>query len=250
MYNINVSDFKEAVSILANDRKQKILEFLSYQQRASLEELQSITETSVSTIRRDLNELEEEGLLRRIHGGAELLKDLSAELSILEKSSKNVHEKLIIAQKAVKKIANGDTIYLDAGTTTGALVNEINQLNSRLTVVTNSVTHASQLNNPSVNVIILGGMIKKSTDSVIGGRALEQLGTYRFNVAFLGANGFDEKNGAMTPDSEEAAIKRRAIMQSEMSYILLDQSKLGQTSFVQFARTEEIELLTDKAEQE
>lgn len=67
---------------------------------------------------------------------------------------------------------------------------------------------------------------------------------------FWEQTGLMKKNGAMTPDSEEAAIKRRAIIQSEMSYILLDQSKLGQTSFVQFARTEEIELLTDKAEQE
>ncbi|MQW38913.1 DeoR family transcriptional regulator [Lactococcus hircilactis] len=231
--------------MLANDRKQKILAHLNQHVRATLEELQSLTDSSVSTIRRDLNELEEDQLLRRIHGGAELLQDFSTELTMIEKYSKNVQEKFIIAKKAVKKIANGDTIYLDAGTTTGALIPEMNQLNIHLTVVTSSATHASLLTNEKINVYILGGMIKKSTDSVIGGLALDQLRTYRFNVAFLGANGFDAQNGAMTPDSEEAAIKRQAVLQSQQSYLLMDRSKLGQTSFVRFATKDEVEVITE-----
>lgn len=231
--------------ILANDRKQKILDCLAVNRRATLEELQQLTDSSVSTMRRDLNELEADKLLRRVHGGAELLQDFSEELSIFEKSSKNVQEKINIAQQAVKKISAGDTIYLDAGTTTGAMIPELQKLNFKLTIVTNSVTHASLFSATHFNVYILGGLIKKTTDSVVSSWALGQLANYRFNVAFLGGNAYDENIGAMTPDSEEAAIKRKVIEQSDMSYLLIDKSKVGQTSFVRFAFPEDVEVITE-----
>lgn len=223
-----------------------ILELLKQKQRATLEELQELTESSASTIRRDLNELEEEQQLRRIHGGAERIQDFSDELSYFEKSTKNVQEKQNIAKKALKKIANGDTIYLDAGTSTGTLIAELNGLKMKVTVVTNSVTHASLLINEQIRVYILGGLIKKSTDSVIGEQALNQLKNYCFNVAFIGANGYDPENGAMTPDTEEAAVKRTAILQADSSYLLIDKSKIGQRSFVCFASADEIEIITDE----
>ncbi len=231
--------------MLVDDRKQKILEYLNQKHRATLEELQTLTDSSVSTTRRDLNELEDEKKLRRIHGGAELLQDLSKELSIIEKSSKTVQEKQRIAQFAISKIADGDTIYLDAGTTTGAMIAELKRLKLHLTIVTNSVTHASNLIAEHLNVYILGGLIKRTTDSVIGGHALEQLSNYRFNSAFIGANAFDEAIGAMTPDSEEATVKSQAMKQAEVSYLLIDSSKLGQTSFVKFANPDEVEVITE-----
>lgn len=235
------------VFILANDRKQKILEYLTRQYRATLEELQQLTESSVSTIRRDLNELSDEKVLRRIHGGAELIQDLSGELSIIEKSSKNVQEKIKIAQIAVSKVSDGDVIFLDSGTTTGMMVSELKQSGKRLTIVTNSATHASNLTAEFLSVYILGGLIKKTTDSVIGGRALEQLSNYRFNRAFLGANAYEGTIGAMTPDSEEAAIKTQAIKQSDESFVLIDSSKIGQTSFITFAHPDEVEVITEQS---
>lgn len=216
------------------------------QWHATLEELVFVTKSSESTVRRDLNALEEEKLLRRVHGGAELPQDLSEELSIFEKSSKNVHEKEIIAQKAIVKVSDKDVIYLDAGTTTGALIGELKQLRKRVTIVTNSPMHGVSLTAENLTVYILGGLIKKTTDSVIGGRALEQLANYRFNIAFLGANSYDAEMGAMTPDSEEAAIKRQAIRQSDQSYLLIDSSKIGQTSFVKFAESTEVEVITER----
>ena len=90
--------------MLATERKEKILALLKEQKTATLEELTAITEASVSTLRRDLNELEEEHFLRRVHGGAALHQDLSEELSIFEKSSKNVQEKEKISALAFEKI--------------------------------------------------------------------------------------------------------------------------------------------------
>jgi DeoR family fructose operon transcriptional repressor len=190
--------------------------------------------------------LEEQKLLRRVHGGAELPQDLLVELSILEKSSKNVQKKNKIAIFAMEKITEGDTIYLDAGTTTGAMIPLLKKSQLSLTIVTNSVTHASNLTAELLTVHILGGLIKKTTDSVTGGEALSQLSNYRFNIALLGANAYDDGIGAMTPDSEEAAVKALAIQQSEESFVLIDSSKLSQTSFCLFAHPDDIQVLTEK----
>lgn len=213
-----------------------------------MEELQAVTTSSVSTIRRDLNELEEEKFLRRLHGGAELIQDLSSEPSFLEKTSKNVQEKKKIAELALKKISERDVIFLDAGTTTAAMIAGLTQFPSELTVVTNSVTHASKLTSEHLTVFVLGGLIKKSTDSVVGGLALSQLANFRFNLAFLGANAYDEKIGLMTPDSEEAAVKNQVIRQSDQAFALMDSLKMGQTSFVKFANPDEIRIISEKGE--
>ncbi|MBL3717192.1 DeoR family transcriptional regulator [Lactococcus garvieae] len=232
--------------MLATERKEKILALLKEQKTATLEELTAITGASVSTLRRDLNELEEEHFLRRVHGGAALQQGLSEELSIFEKSSKNVQEKEKIAALAFEKIKEGDIIYLDAGTTVAPLYHLLNQSGKRVTIVTNSISHLPKLTSENLIVYLLGGRVKRQTDAIIGSSAIAQLSTYRFNLAFIGANAFDKELGAMTPDSEEAAIKAQAIHQSSTSYLLLDSSKIGQTSFVKFAESDQIKLITEK----
>lgn len=231
--------------MLVSERKEKIIRLLSQQKQASSEEMAELTESSISTLRRDLNELEDENKLKRVHGGAEIVHELSEELSLFEKSSKNLQEKEKIADKALKLIKEGDVIYLDAGSTTGILAEKLNQLNLRVTVVTNSITHLLSLRNTNVQVYLLGGLLKKTTDAIIGSQALNQLKNFQFNLAFIGANAYDETLGAMTPDQEEAAVKSLAIEQSQRAYLLVDSSKIGQTSFVKFATTEEVILIRE-----
>ncbi len=128
------------------------------------------------------NELEEENALRRVHGGAELQQDLSEELSIFEKSSKNVQEKEKIAAIAFEKIKEGDIIYLDAGTTVAPLCHLLNQSGKRVTIVTNSISHLPKLTSENLIVYLLGGRVKRQTDAIIGSSAIAQLSTYRFNL--------------------------------------------------------------------
>ncbi|MDR0298522.1 MAG: DeoR/GlpR family DNA-binding transcription regulator [Streptococcaceae bacterium] len=232
--------------MLAIERQEKIMFKLKQQKQATIEELCELTVASLSTLRRDLNDLEAEGKLRRVHGGAELVQELSKEPSLFEKSSKNIQAKEKIAEKAIRKIKNGDVIYLDAGSTTGFLTEKINQSSLKITIVTNSITHLLSIRNPNSTVYILGGQQKRTTDAVVGSQALLQLSSYHFNVAFLGANAYDEKIGAMTPDQEEAAVKTLAIKQSQKSFLLLDSSKISQTSFVKFASPDEVRLLTER----
>ncbi|HFR3264252.1 TPA: ZmpA/ZmpB/ZmpC family metallo-endopeptidase [Streptococcus suis] len=175
------------MNILKSERKQIILERIHSQQFVRLEELIEVLNTSESTVRRDLDELENEGKLRRVHGGAEAPGNLQLEESILEKSVKNVQEKREIAERAARQIVNGDVIFLDAGTTTGRLIDYLQQEN--LTVVTNSIHHAVRLVERKIKTIIIGGFVKQSTDASVGAVALEQIRQLNFDKAFLGMIG-------------------------------------------------------------
>lgn len=212
----------------------------------SLDSLVTLLETSESTVRRDLDELEAEGRLRRVHGGAEKIQTLQEELTNQEKSVKNVQDKQIIAAYANQLIADGDVIFIDAGTTTDCLVN---QLDKQVTVVTNSIHHAVKLVDKQIKTIIIGGDIKLSTDACVGATALEQISRLNFDKAFLGMNGIDEHHFT-TPDTAEAAVKSAIIAGSRQTYVLADASKLGEVAFVKVAPVSSATILTtntDKA---
>jgi transcriptional repressor of the fructose operon, deoR family, putative len=213
----------------------------------SLEYLVKALETSESTVRRDLDELESERKLRRVHGGAESLHFLQEEESNQEKSIKNIQEKTRIAQKAASLIQEYDVIFIDAGTTNELLVNELHD--PSVTVVTNSIHHATKLVERNIPTVIIGGVVKRSTDASIGGVALNQIGQLNFDKAFIGMNGIDD-GFFTTPDMEEGAVKRAILENAKRTYVLADASKLGQTSFAKVAPVSRARLITNQTESE
>jgi len=231
--------------VLKTERKQLILEELQEHHVVSLEKLVSLLETSESTVRRDLDELEAENKLRRIHGGAELPHSLQQEESIQEKSVKNLQEKKLLAQKAVSLIKEQDVIFIDAGTTTAFLIKELS--NKDITVVTNSIHHAVQLVEKQIPTVMVGGSVKMTTDASIGGVALNQINQLHFDRAFIGMNGVDE-NYYTTPDMEEGAIKRAIIDNAKQTYVLVDASKVGQTCFAKVAPLKRAVVITSKGQ--
>ena len=245
MYNENCNRLQEVSSILKSERKQLILDEIKEKKFLQLEEMVQLLDSSESTVRRDLDELESEGHLRRVHGGAEVVSKLQTEESIQEKSIKNVQEKRGIAQKALSLIEDGDVIFIDAGTTTELLVELLDRRN--LTVVTDSIHHAAKLVDKNFKTIIIGGFVKQSTDASIGRAAVEQISQLNFDKAFIGMNGVDE-SFLTTPDMEEAAIKKTIIENAQKTYVLLDASKIGQVSFAKVARIERVTLITNHSE--
>ena len=231
--------------MLKTERKQLILEELQEHHVVSLEKLVSLLETSESTVRRDLDELEAENKLRRIHGGAELPHSLQQEESIQEKSVKNLQEKKLLAQKAASLIKEQDVIFIDAGTTTAFLIKELS--NKDITVVTNSIHHAVQLVEKQISTVMVGGSVKMTTDASIGGVALNQINQLHFDRAFIGMNGVDE-NYYTTPDMEEGAIKRAIIDNAKQTYVLVDASKVGQTCFAKVAPLKRAVVITSKGQ--
>ncbi len=231
--------------ILKSERKQMIVETIKERQFVKLEDLVILLHSSESTVRRDLDELEMAGKLRRVHGGAESLPNLQEEESIVQKSVKNVQEKRQIAQKAASLVEDGDVLFLDAGTTTELMIDYL--VAADLTVVTNSVHHAVKLVDKGFYTIIIGGKVKKSTDASIGAVALEQIRQLHFTKAFLGMNGVDSHDYT-TPDIEEGAIKRTVLNNASQAYVLVDSSKFGPISFTKVAEIERAHLICCRTE--
>ena len=233
--------------MLKSKRKQLILEKITKDKFVSLEYLVKALDTSESTVRRDLDELESERKLRRVHGGAESLHFLQEEESKQEKAIKNIQEKTRIAQKAASLIQEYDVIFIDAGTTNELLVNELHD--PSVTVVTNSIHHATKLVERNIPTVIIGGVVKRSTDASIGGVALNQIGQLNFDKAFIGMNGIDD-GFFTTPDMEEGAVKRAILENAKRTYVLADASKLGNTSFAKVAPVSRARLITNQTESE
>ncbi|MCO4528005.1 PTS system, lactose-specific, repressor [Streptococcus infantarius subsp. infantarius] len=220
------------------------MEKLSHDKFVRLDDLVSLLDTSESTVRRDLDELESERKLHRVHGGAELPHSLQEEFTNQQKSIKNIQEKIQVARKAVSLISNDDVIFVDAGTTNELLLGYLNQDN--LTVVTNSIHHAAKLVDKNIQTIIIGGHVKKSTDASIGAVAYEQIKQLNFDKAFLGINGIDEEF-LTTPDMEEAVIKKTVIKNARKSYIVTDSSKIGRVSFAKVDKIENATIITNQS---
>ena len=235
------------ILILKSERKAVILDTVNREQVVSLEELVRILSTSESTVRRDLDQLEAEGKLKRVHGGARSLRSLQDEETIQQKSIKNRDEKRRVAEKAVSLIQDQDVIFVDAGTTNELLIDLLQD--RTVTVVTNSIHHAAKLVERGMKTVIIGGMVKTATDASIGGAALNQIGQLNFDKAFIGMNGIDE-SFITTPEMEEGAVKRAIIENAGKTYVLVDSSKIGKQSFVKVAPIKRVSVITNSSSSE
>lgn len=235
--------------MLTEERQQAILRLLESEHIVKVTQLITLLNASESTIRRDLQELEKQHLLERIHGGAKKIQQFGFEADMRTKSQENTLAKQSIGSLAANLISSEDIIYLDAGTTTFELISHLDS-SQHLKVVTNSVKHAAALIDRNINTIILGGEIKLPTNAAHGHATIEYLGQFRFNKVFLGMNGIDLTAGLTTPDPEEAILKRMAIQQSEVSYVLADHSKFGKVTFTQVAPVKSAIIVTDHCPEE
>ncbi|RLL43660.1 DeoR/GlpR transcriptional regulator [Oceanobacillus piezotolerans] len=230
--------------MLTDERYAVILDRLKDHGIVKTQELMNLLHCSESTIRRDLDSLERSGKLKRIHGGAKRMYHLDEELSNQDKTTKNVQEKSNIGQLAASLVQPKDVIFIDAGTTTLALIEALKVGN--ITVVTNGIPQASLLAEKNIPTILIGGSMKMTTKAIIGETAVEQLKQYQFSKAFLGINGMDLEFGFTTPDPEEAAIKRLVIQKSASTYIVADETKWGKVNFVKVCNLEDVTIITNK----
>lgn len=226
-----------------------ILEELKVKGIISVTDLVKILNTSESTVRRDLNALDSEGLLKKIHGGAIQIGESASkhDYKVKVRQSLNLDEKNEIAKKAASLIDEGDVIYLDAGTTTENIISFISTNN--ITVVTNGIVHAKKLLEKGIKTFILGGEIKYITEAIVGSTAVEDLKKYNFTKGFFGTNGVSNKSGYTTPDINEAMVKAQAIKRCNEAFILADTSKLEEVSFMTFAEIKDATLIITKIDE-
>nr|WGE01271.1 DeoR/GlpR family DNA-binding transcription regulator [Bacillus velezensis] len=234
--------------MLTPERYQLIMDQIEKRDVVKIQELISMTNASESTIRRDLSTLEERGFLKRVHGGASKLSNSRQEPDMLEKSSKNLQDKLKIAEEAASLLEEGDCIYLDAGTTTLHMIDFIDHTKD-IVVVTNGVMHIDALIRKGIPFYLLGGYVKHRTGAMIGGASLTAVSQYRFDKSFLGVNGVHIEAGFTTPDPDEALLKTKAVRQAKNAYVLADPSKFGEISFAAFAALGDATIITTEAEE-
>lgn len=234
--------------MLAEERFAAILKILSGEQAATVSQLAEKLGVSESTVRRDLAALHKQNRLRKVHGGATLLRAefMAEEPDVATKETRNVAEKDRIATYAAKQVQAGDFVFLDAGTTTYKMIEYLPETD--VTYVTNGVGHAARLSRRGFKVYVPGGLLRPKTEAFVGAGAMEDLRRYHFTKAFMGVNGISLHEGFTTPDTEEAALKSLAIEQAYMSYVLADHTKFNKVYAASIAPLEAACVITDYLE--
>lgn len=216
--------------MFSEERQQKISELLKEKSSLKVSALAEIFKVSESTIRRDLQEMEEKGLLTRTHGGAVSVQGTSFEPSFKEKEIEEREQKVAIAKIASSMIEDGDTIILDSGTTTLEIAKRIQA--NKVTVITNSIDIAEVLSgNEKVDLIVTGGSMRVTTRAMVGHITENVLKNFRVDKAFIGANGISIEEGITTPNFTEAQTKKAMMNVANKVIIAADSSKFNKVSF-------------------
>ncbi|GLC87290.1 DeoR/GlpR family DNA-binding transcription regulator [Lysinibacillus piscis] len=195
------------------------------------------------TIRRDFDELEQQRLLTRVHGGAVKYTNVRTEPAFLRKLQMNKEAKCHIARVAASRICQGDTIVVDTGTTTVHIADFLLAVDD-ITVVTNSIAAAVQFNlaieerRMTGKVIVLGGMTNPAQSSLVGAMTLEALSNMNFDKAFLSCGGICD-GIVYDYDLDESLLSKKMLARSKKSYLLVDSSKLNNQSFYQISSLED-----------
>jgi DeoR family fructose operon transcriptional repressor len=211
-----------------------------------LEDLRRQFKVSAATVRRDLDQLERNGAIRRVHGGAVSVEGRLDEPLFADKTSLSVREKRRIAEAALRFVAPGDTIYLDGGSTVLELARLLRE-RSNLTVVTNSLKAAHELSGRGPRLILIGGELRRLSQTLVGPLTRLMLHELHLDKAFMGTIGFALKEGLTTTDPSEAFTKEAVMDHARQVILLADGTKAGKVSFANAGRWDKIHvLITDK----
>ena len=214
---------------LAPERQKRVLEIVRQRNAVRVDELCEALSVSPATIRRDLEILEGEGAVRRVHGGAVDGQARLDEPLFDDKTGLAGEEKIRIARQAYARIREGDTIYLDGGSTILELARLLRDRGD-ITVVTNSLRAATELAASGPRLILLGGEFRRRSQTVVGTLTRSLLETIYLDIAFMGTIGVTEE-GLTTTDPNEAYTKQLVMTRAQQVVLLADSTKIGKVSF-------------------
>ncbi len=207
-----------------------------------IEDLARRLGVSAATVRRDLDELERTGAIRRVHGGAVSVEGRLDEPVFADKSSRAVREKRRIAEAALALVEPGDTIYLDGGSTVLELARLLRE-RTHLTVVTNSLHAAHELSGRGPRLIVISGELRRLSQTLVGPLTRGVLAELHLDKAFMGTIGFSLKEGLTTTDPSEAFTKELVLGQARQVIVLADSSKAGKVSFARAGSWDQVHIL-------
>ncbi|GAA0408057.1 DeoR/GlpR family DNA-binding transcription regulator [Paenibacillus motobuensis] len=220
-------------------RKAKIKDLIIEKKNVTVAELTEIFNVTEETIRRDLKQLEDEGILIRIYGGAYISDGVQNDVNVNLREHIHVEGKKRIASKCVDFIKNGDSIFLDASTTSLYIANMIGS--KRITVVTNSIKIVNTLvDSPNVHLVIVGGVVSNSSMSSLGRNAEQNMNSYYFDLAFISCRTISMQHGITDSNEQQAEVRRLAVERANTVYLVADHTKFDRTSFASICGFEHI----------
>lgn len=234
-------------TMLPPERLAQVRDMLRTQRVVRLDDLCGALGVSQATARRDLQELERLGEARRVHGGAVALgAGRLQEPFFDDKAGAATEEKARIARHAASLVETGDTVFLDGGSTVVALARLLHDRED-ITVATNSLRAAMALSDGGPQVILVGGELRRRSQSMVGPLTQALLEQLHFDKAFMGTLGVSLAEGVTTTDPNEAFTKRAVMAQSAEKYLLADSSKLDKVTFARSGMLKDFDaLITDK----
>jgi DeoR family fructose operon transcriptional repressor len=231
--------------VFPEQRKQQIIELLTNDGSVTVSQLSSLLGVSGVSIRRDLRVLQAAGLLKRTHGGAMTGHVAGFEPSEEEKEDQLREEKIAIAKVAAAMVQEGETVLLDAGSTTLQIARLL-KARRDITIITNALNIATELASGEAEILLIGGSLRTRTLSLVGPAAEAALASLYVDRLFLATNGIDLKRGLTTPNLLEAHIKKTMLKSAREVIVVADHTKFGRVTVTQFCDIAEIQhLITD-----
>ena len=230
---------------LPETRKENILRYVDSIGSATIKELATALSVSTATIRRDLDELDQRKLIKRIHGGAQTARSsrTAYEAAYLDKSGQMVEEKARIGFAAASLVENGDTILLDSGTTALQVARNLSD-KQNITVITYDLHIANSIElAPSSTLIVTGGIRRPDFGVLTGSMVLDFIRGIRVDKSFLSADAVDIDFGLSNATFHEADLKKALISSGQRVYLIADHSKFGNLALIQVCSLSDIDLL-------
>lgn len=217
--------------VFVEERRDQILSIIQRKNRISVAELSKEFNIGEVTIRRDLTELEERGLIRRTHGGAILADRGLDEPTLKERELHHRGQKERIAQFVAKIIRNGESLIMDGGSTTLQIAKQL-KTKTDLVIVTNSISIADEfINSPECNVIVTGGELRRSTGMMVGPIAEKAMRLFRADRVIIAMSGLLPDEGFFTVNPAEAELKRTMMDCGKEIIVVMDSSKVNKVTF-------------------
>lgn len=222
---IVMNQTREAIS----QRQKKLLDYLKEHNTARVSDLCRHLDVSEITVRRDLNELENQKLLERFHGGARIKKiKPENDVAFEEKGVRHEAQKNAIGREAAHLVENGSTVFLNSGSTTLAALKYLNEKNVR--IITNNALAPTKIYNDKIELILTGGECRCRSKSLIGDQAVTMVGNVLADICILGVNGISAESGTTTSIHQETAINDMMVKNCHGPVIVVaDGSKIGRT---------------------
>lgn len=223
-------------------RQSDILDIAKDEGRVTVEGLADRFQVTVQTIRRDLSELSDAGMLDRVHGGA-VLRSGVTNIDYEDRRALNHEVKTRIAARCAADIPDGSSVFINIGTSTEAVARHLLQ-HKNLMVVTNNMNVAAILaENPDCQIVVAGGVLRRTDSGLVGDLAVSTIQRFKFDHAIIGCSALDNDGDLLDFDLQEVLVSQTIIAQARQTSLVADQSKFARTAPARIASLADVDAI-------